>query len=203
MALGIGLPSCNRKKVVAPPAAPAAVVLPKREPPKPPTLPPAPKIATAPPTESPVNVEVTTAAPPPKPEPPPKKRGRVAKKKEAPPPQEVKTAEVRVDPNDPTAGHPPATPAPATPTGLKLGQMLPPEQTKDFLKRFDSSTERARGIVLILQGKILNDEQKETVGRIKAFLEQAVATKDQDLVNAVSLAERADLLSKDLMDRMK
>jgi hypothetical protein len=54
-----------------------------------------------------------------------------------------------------------------------------------------------------VQGKNLNEEQQEIVGRIRTFQQQAEQARERDLVTAVTLAQRADLLSRDLLDRLK
>ncbi len=81
--------------------------------------------------------------------------------------------------------------------------MLSSDQTKEYKRKLDSALERAKGAVLIIQGKTLNDEQKDTVTTIRSFVAQAEQAREQDLVSAVSLAERADLLSRDLLDRLR
>ena len=53
-----------------------------------------------------------------------------------------------------------------------------------------------------LAGKKLNPEQTEVVNRIRTFQVQAEQAREQDLVTAVSLARRADLLAKDLLGRL-
>jgi hypothetical protein len=81
--------------------------------------------------------------------------------------------------------------------------MLSQAETREYQKRLDGALERAKGAVLIIQGKTLSGEQRETVGRIRSFVAQAEQVREQDLIGAVNLAERADLLSKDLLDRLK
>jgi hypothetical protein len=53
-----------------------------------------------------------------------------------------------------------------------------------------------------LDGKRLSPEQMETANRIRTFRKQAEQAREQDLVTAVSLAKRADLLAKDLLERL-
>jgi hypothetical protein len=94
------------------------------------------------------------------------------------------------------ASQPPA-PAP------KFGQILSPDQVREFTRRLDSASERVRSSLMLILERNLTDEQKETVGRIRAFLTQAEQARSQDLQSAVSLAERADLLSRDLLNRLR
>ncbi|MCS7026568.1 MAG: hypothetical protein NZV14_17360 [Bryobacteraceae bacterium] len=70
-------------------------------------------------------------------------------------------------------------------------------------RRFEAAAERTRTSLLAIQTKTLNEEHKETLSRIRAFLAQAEQARSQDLLSAVSLAERADLLSRDLLDRLR
>jgi hypothetical protein len=51
-------------------------------------------------------------------------------------------------------------------------------------------------------GKALNAEQSEIAERIRTFQKQAEQARDQDLVTAVNLARRADLLAQDLVERL-
>jgi hypothetical protein len=53
-----------------------------------------------------------------------------------------------------------------------------------------------------LAGKSLNAEQKEITIRITTFQKQAEQAREQDPVTAVSLARRADVLAKDLLERL-
>jgi len=54
----------------------------------------------------------------------------------------------------------------------------------------------------IVEGKNLTADQKETAERIRTFRKQAEQAREQDLLTAVSLARRADLLAKDLLERL-
>jgi hypothetical protein len=53
-----------------------------------------------------------------------------------------------------------------------------------------------------LAGKNLTADQKNTAERVQTYLSQAEQAREQDLVTAVSLAKRADLLAKDLLERL-
>jgi hypothetical protein len=48
----------------------------------------------------------------------------------------------------------------------------------------------------------LSPELKDVVERVRSYLAQAEQTREQDLVTAVNLARRADLLAKDLLERL-
>jgi hypothetical protein len=62
--------------------------------------------------------------------------------------------------------------------------------------------ERVRKALGVLAGRNLNAEQGEIAKRIQTFQKQAEQAREQDLVTAVSLARRADLLATDLLKRL-
>lgn len=84
----------------------------------------------------------------------------------------------------------------------KLGQMFTPEQDREYKQALAESFARVDGALARLEGKHLTPEQSETADRIRTFRKQAEQTREQDLVTAVSLARRADLLAKDLLLRL-
>ena len=53
-----------------------------------------------------------------------------------------------------------------------------------------------------MAGKNLTPEQKDIADRARTYLTQAEQAREQDLVTAVNLARRADLLAKDLLERL-
>ena len=59
-----------------------------------------------------------------------------------------------------------------------------------------------RKALAIAAGKNLNANQSEIVNRIRTFQKQAEQAREQDLVTAVNLARRADLLAQDLIKRL-
>lgn len=204
-ALAIVGGACKKKSSMSDTPRPPIVVPNRTEAPKEVPLPPAPKIATTPiPEEPPVNVVVTT--PPPQP-PPAKKttprRARRGTKKAA----EVKVAEAPKGevpkPEGVKADGPVAEEAKPAPQAVKLGVILSPEQTRELAKRLEEAVERTNSAVVLIEGKLLTKEQAETVGRIRSFLAQAEQTREADLAGSVSLAERADLLSRDLLERLR
>jgi hypothetical protein len=107
-------------------------------------------------------------------------------------------------------GPPPAAPRTATsgtpaadaPAPPQLGQIFTPDQTREYNRTLNDSLERVRKALAVLAGKNLNAEQSEIANRIRTFERQAEQAREQDLVTAVSLARRADLLAQDLLDRL-
>jgi len=105
----------------------------------------------------------------------------------------------------PVANVPKPQPAPSeTPTApaLRLSQILTPEESRRNTLELDQYTESVKRALARLAGKNLTADQKTTAERVQTFLSQAEQARDQDLVTAVSLAKRADLLAKDLLERL-
>jgi hypothetical protein len=95
----------------------------------------------------------------------------------------------------------PAIP-PDQPAAPKLGPLFTPEQTREYIKDLDDSLDRVKRALTTLGRKRLNSEQVVTVGRIRTFQKQAEQARQEDLVTAVNLARRADLLAQDLLGRL-
>jgi hypothetical protein len=102
------------------------------------------------------------------------------------------------------APKPPAVVAPpeSAPTPPKLAQLYTPEEQRENTRTLDETLERVNQQLAKVEGKNLTAEQKDTVERIKTFRKQAEQAREQDLLTAVSLARRADLLAKDLLERL-
>ena len=116
-----------------------------------------------------------------------------------PPPAPVKRPPVappKVQAVAPPPEAPPAVPAP------KLGQIFTPEEQRQYSQALADSFARVDSALARLEGKRLTEEQVETADRIRTFRKQAEQAREQDLVTAVSLARRADLLAKDLLGRL-
>ena len=64
-------------------------------------------------------------------------------------------------------------------------------------------TARARRALSSLQGRSLNQSQATAVNQIRTFIRQAEAARKVDLVRASNLAERADVLARDLVSSMR
>ncbi len=202
---------CARKSTPRP--APATVIIPKAKSPaqKPATLPPGPTLNTSRiPESKPPEPEIQLPPPPPKPVPAKKSRrnarkGSTAPKPEAPRIAETKPVSPAAEPKPETEMPKPEADAPKVETPVlspQLEVILTPEQNRDYTKRIESALDRARNAVQLIQAKSLNSAQKDTVSRIQSFIAQAEQARMQDLVSSLSLAERADLLSKDLLERI-
>jgi hypothetical protein len=62
--------------------------------------------------------------------------------------------------------------------------------------------ESVRKILAQVGGKNLTADQKDIADRVRTYLTQAEQAREQDLVTAVNLARRADLLATDLLKRL-
>ena len=145
-------------------------------------LPPMPEVSDdAPAIDADVDAETLVAVAmdipslPPPPE-PPKRPVVVATPKPAPPPITI----------------PEPIPSP------RLGQLFTADQLREYNQTLDASMSRARTVLAVAAGRKLNPQQSEMVVRIRTFMMQAEQARQKDLVTAVNLARRADLLARDL-----
>lgn len=111
----------------------------------------------------------------------------------APPKKPVIVAAPRPSP-------PPVPPEPAQ--APRLGQIFTADQSRDYNRALDESLNRVRGVLAVAANRRLTPEQDRVVVRIKTFVMQAEQAREQDLVTAVNLARRADLLAQDLAGRL-
>ena len=157
----------------------------------------APRIFKPPLPRQPEKLEkVVVPAPPP----------LVADAELAPPPVEAMVPDVRPyrPPHRPLPAKPekagPAEPPPAesaenTP---QLGQILSPEQRREYQQEVRANLERARRSVAIVRKRNPTPEQQSAMARVETFISQAERAQQTDLILARSLAERAALLAEDL-----
>jgi hypothetical protein len=100
---------------------------------------------------------------------------------------------------------PAAVPPPAKPSETvkppSLGEILPSPSREQLLKDIEASLDRARRNIATLQSRTTTAaDRNRDVARVQTFIRQAQdARSNNDLVVARSLAERADLLSQDLI----
>lgn len=104
-----------------------------------------------------------------------------------------------VVPPKPAATGTEAAPTPAPP---RLAQLLTPGEERDNTRTLDECLDRVNRALTAVEGKNLTADQKETVLRIRTLRKQAEQAREQDLLTAVSLAKRADLFAKDLLERL-
>lgn len=180
----IGLTSCwPFRKAKPAPAAPPPAVASAKPPPAEPPLPearPAPAQAEAQeaPAEQPVIQPPVVILPPPLPG-PPKRPSPAGPRVEQPAPE-------------PQPQAPPAAPPP------QLKQILTAEQRAALERNINERLGRARTTLASLRGKSLNAQQAAVVEHIRTFIAQAEEARSTDLLRASNLAERADVLARDL-----
>ena len=109
-------------------------------------------------------------------------------------------------PPRPVANVPKPQPAPndipsSTPA-LRLSQILTPEESRRNNQELDQYTESVKKALTKVAGRNLTPEQKDIADRVQTYLTQAEQAREKDLVTAVNLARRADLLAKDLLERL-
>jgi len=161
--------ACRKKTLtILPPPAPPATSTPAEPMEQPPPQP----------------AQATTAPPPALPQP-----------TLPPPPEEV------VQPKKPPRrASRPAAPAPANVPNqpLRLGEMLTPEQERQYNSAMDQSLQRAQANIARVSNRQLSKEQQGVVAQVRSFIEQAQGTRKTNLTAAKSLAERADVLAREL-----
>jgi hypothetical protein len=180
LALSFGSTSCWFRKspplrvFVAPPRVARPRVIPVQA-----ELPPPPEI------DAPQDAAITAGIPGPMPpaEPPPPAPRRV------PPPVRATI-------------QPPAVVPPETQPAPRLGQIFTAGQLREYNRALEESLDRVRRVLGYVAGRNLNPELTQMVSRIQTFQKQAEQAREQDLVTAVNLARRADLLAQDLIKRL-
>jgi len=173
-------PFWRKKAPAAPPVPPPQVTLPETPKPAPSAIPP-------PPETPPAKLESAIEVPPPEPLPPPPDNSQ-------PKPQRPAAAQ--------QAGPSPAEASPDPPLP-QLGQILTPAQRAEYNRNIDQSLHRAEKTLQVASGRTLTREQAASVAMIASFIRQAESLRNDDLVTALSLAQRADLLAKDLNSRLQ
>jgi len=131
--------------------------------------------------------------PEPKPQEPPtfhKAAPRPQRARQVTPVQEVPAAE-------------PPEPAPAAPAKvaepLRLSPMLSDSEQRELNAAIKDLIDRAERNLVAARARNLNTDQKEMVRQAEVFVNQAQSTRATDLTAARSLAERAELLSREAL----
>jgi hypothetical protein len=73
----------------------------------------------------------------------------------------------------------------------------------DNTRAYNDSMARVERALTDLARKNLTVADRDTVDQIRSFETQAKQARDQDLVTAVNLAKRADVLANDLLGRLR
>jgi hypothetical protein len=186
--LVLTLSSCHKRQVAVPvPSEPTPV--PAVE------LPQQPVIVTQPVIAPPPTATVPVQAPPPKDE----TNYQKNKAAEQPPPPKRVTHPANPPPTAPASQSPPPT---STETPL-LGDVLTPEQQQKHIAAIELSLAHAQASLGYIASRQLTKEQEATVAEIRNFIQQAQEKRKDDLAAAKSLAERAEVLSHDLVASLR
>ncbi len=121
------------------------------------------------------------------------------------PPQPKQTVRRKPSPLPPAPGGTPA-PTPSTASAApppELREIISGDQRRQYETEFSQDVERAGAALKLAGARSLTNEQQETTARIRTFLAQATAARDNDISTALQLARRADLLSQELLKSMK
>lgn len=174
-----------RKKKPTPP--PAQIPVAKPVPPaKQDPMPPPPKVdAQAPPLS-------TVPAPPQEidvPNPPPQQPRR---------PRRNAPVAAQPAPQEPSQSQQPPTPEPP-----KLVQLLTADEQRRYQGELEQYLRNAEAIVAQASTRTLDAQQSDMVIRIRSFTQQAREQRDTDLMTARNLAQRADVLAKDLQRSLR
>jgi len=179
--------SCHKRQVLVPtgppapaPSTPAA------------SAPAAPKPATQeippPPTLSPEKpAEAGGVIPTPQVGPPPAERPRRAPRPSAPP----------VGPTAPAAPLAPPTPAP------QLVIVLSPDEQRQYNANIDQKLQSAESSLRSIAQRRLSKEQRASMEEARNFVRQAQALRPSDLPGALRLAERAQVLARNLASSLR
>jgi len=165
--------ACRKKALTMPPAATPAPAAPMEQPPA---------------QTAPVPSDPPPVLPPPKVSPPPVEEGT----------QPRKPVRRQSRPTTPAAA-----PGAANPQPLRLGEMLSPEQERQYNLRMDQCLQRAQANIARVSKRQLSKEQQGVVAQVQSFIEQAQSTRKNNLTAAKSLAERADVLARELARTVK
>lgn len=93
-----------------------------------------------------------------------------------------------------------AVPPAAIPPALE--SMTTVEEKRDAVDRVNASISRAQANLATLRNRPLNPEDARQVARVDSFLRQARAAQQaNDLITAREYAQRAEVLSQDLLKR--
>ena len=86
---------------------------------------------------------------------------------------------------------------------FRLGQTLTPEEQRAYNAQIDLHIRRATQALGSVGKRPLTVQQNTSVAQIRGFIAQAQQMRNSDVVRAKSLAERADILTQDLLSTLK
>jgi hypothetical protein len=100
-------------------------------------------------------------------------------------------------------GEAPSSPPVVAPATPQLSEILTEDRRRQYETEFAGYVSRAREILSQASHRRANNQQQQTILRIRTFLQQAEESKVKDIVTALQLARRADLLAQDLLKSLR
>jgi hypothetical protein len=125
--------------------------------------------------------------------PPPRRRG-VRKPRKAPA-ASATAAPVRPEPDE--------EPVESGPPLPQLGEVLSEQQQRDYSRDIEQSVSRTKQMLDQVRDRNLSGRQLEIYGQIRGFLKQVDGAKKTDLVFSRTVALRAEILARDLVDSVR
>ena len=119
-----------------------------------------------------------------------------------PAPKEIPAPKPAVRRNPVPALPPTAPVAPVAPPP-PLREIISGAQRRQYESEFSNGVARAGAALKEASTRTLNVSQQESAARIRTFLAQANAMRDDDISTALQLARRADLLGQELLKSLK
>lgn len=161
-----------------------------------------PKVAATPPQPHPVVTAPPVTTPEPEPAQQPQVQPEPPQQVPTPAPAQPQPAPVPPKPKPvvPTPKPPAPAPAPAPPS---FGQILSPQQQTELRNSYQQNAQFARQVLGQVKGRALSREQAETANRIRSFLSQADEAQAKDPATAAQLAQRAQILARDLQSALR
>jgi hypothetical protein len=103
--------------------------------------------------------------------------------------------------NEPSPNTAPAPPT--TASHPQIGLILTADQQRQYNRAIDDSLARARASLASFSSRQLTQAQQTNLGQIQNFMQQAETTRASDLPAAKRLAERAEVLAKNLAKSLR
>ena len=99
----------------------------------------------------------------------------------------------------------PAAAAPGSPAveAPRLGQMLSSSEERQYNALIDQTLSQTQSNLNLLAKRSLTPDQQSSIRAIQEFMSQANATRTVDLVSAKALADKAQVLARDLVRNVK
>ncbi len=169
------LPGCRTARKARPAHKPAQITLPALVLPPPPELEPPPEIAVVPPEAIPLPGMTAGIS--------------------LPPPRRPAQAEPRV--SQPAETGRPAWQAP------QLRPLLTPAERQRLEQSVSERIHHAQAVLASLSGRPLSRELADLAAQVRLFIKQAEEARRSDLLRANNFAERAEVLARELQNKLR